>query len=162
MREDFARAICSWRYPEPYSVYDGSPRNLAYLLDPGNRYYAAVDAVGDLVGFFCFGADARVPGELSEEESGDSEILDVGLGMRPDLTGQGRGSGFVSAGLSFARYAFAPKMFRLAVMTFNRRAMRVYEDVGFRPVKVFTVEIDGVKREFLMMICVERSSDGPR
>ena len=63
--------------------------------------------------------------------------LDVGLGMRPDLTGRGLGEEFVHAGLRFARETYSPPAFRLTVATFNQRAIRVYERAGFETVETF-------------------------
>lgn len=131
-----AERISRWRYPEPYATYDGDPASVAGLLEPRYDYHAVTGPDGVLVGYFCFGVDATVPtgrrlGLYTED------ALDIGLGMRPDLTGQGRGFDFVRAGLSFARGAYAPPAFRLTVAAFNRRAIRVYERAGFEPVHRF-------------------------
>lgn len=147
-----AQAICEWRYPSPYSVYDGSRRHLQTLLDPQNSYHAVFDEREDLAGFFCFGPDAQVPGELVEESDRDPGILDVGLGLRPDLTGRGLGLDFVRAGLAFAREVYSPVAFRMATLTFNHRAIRVYEKVGFRPLRIFSSESEAGQREFLVMV----------
>lgn len=80
---------------------------------------------------FCFGPDARVPG-------GDyaADALDVGMGVRPDLTGQGRGLDFVNIGSR----KFAPAEFRVTVAEFNKRALRVWKKAGFRVVQTFQKE----------------------
>jgi ribosomal-protein-alanine N-acetyltransferase len=88
-----ADVIASWRYPPPYSFYDADqdPADLAELLDPaqwGRHYFAADDADGRLAGFFAF-----------KHAAGDAE---VGLGLRPALTGMGLGQAFMDAGLRFA------------------------------------------------------------
>ena len=145
-----AEAICTWRYPEPYAVYNGTAATVAALLDPDYHYCAVFEEAGELVGFFCYGADARVPGELAGEDPDDA-TLDVGLGLRPDLTGQGLGSAFVEAGLAYARETFAPHRFRLAVLTFNRRAIVVYERSGFHPVRTFVGPSRQGDREYLRM-----------
>lgn len=131
-----AEEISRWRYPEPYSTYDGDPASVPGLLNPRYNYHAVIGPGGDLVGYFCFGADATVPAGrrlgLYEEDA-----LDVGLGMRPDLTGRGLGPDFVRAGLRFARRAFSPPAFRLTVAAFNRRAIKVYEAAGFERARSF-------------------------
>jgi [ribosomal protein S18]-alanine N-acetyltransferase len=74
------------------------------------------------------------------------------LGLRPDHTGKGLGQGFVTAGLEFAKEKFSPGMFRLSVATFNQRAIRVYERMGFKPDGVFMNETNGGRHEFLRMV----------
>jgi RimJ/RimL family protein N-acetyltransferase len=107
----------SWRYPPPYDFYDGDeePR-----LNP-ERFYAARDAAGDLVGFFYF------------EDKGEGTV-EIGLGLRPDLTGRGLGLAFFRDGLDFARTRFRPRLIVLSVAAFNERAISVYERGGFRRV----------------------------
>jgi ribosomal-protein-alanine N-acetyltransferase len=48
-----------------------------------------------VAGYACFGREARVPG-LAERP----KVLDVGVGMRPELTGEGRGRAFSRAVLA--------------------------------------------------------------
>ena len=127
MNDQEAREISGWRYDPPYVFYDATsdPDDLAELLDPQRRregaYFSALDERGALVGFFQF------------EKKGRS--VEVGLGLRPDLTGRGLGLGFMLAGLEFARRHFSPTGFRLSVATFNERAILVYERAGFRRVE---------------------------
>jgi RimJ/RimL family protein N-acetyltransferase len=140
MTEADARIVSAWRYPHPYSAYNGDPHNpeaIDYLVDPANQFYTAYDEAEAVVGFFSFGRDAQVPGELDPFEQEDPTVLDVGLGLRPDLTGRGLGLSFVEAGLQFARERFAPRRFRLAVLSWNERAIRVYERAGFQLVRAF-------------------------
>jgi RimJ/RimL family protein N-acetyltransferase len=82
---------------------------------------AALSGAGTLVGFYSF-----VP---------RGKIVDIGIAMRPDLTGRGLGLAFVLAGLEFARETFKPATFRLDVAVFNLRARRVYERARFRAVR---------------------------
>ena len=152
MSDKAARKVAAWRYEPPYDFYDvaNDPEDLQELLDPEKRrnYFAAYsDAEDGPMGFFCFGAEARVPGG----DYGDGEDLDVGLGLRPDLTGKGLGLPFLLAGHEFARDRFAPGGFRLSVATFNGRAIRVYERAGFRRASVFTRTGTGGEQPFLVM-----------
>jgi len=152
-----ARAIATWRYDPPYEIYNVAPERIEEevraLLDPQNAYYAMVDERGSLVADCCFGRDAQVPG-------GDytSDALDIGLGVRPDQTGQGRGHTFVEAVVEFARRTYAPAAFRVTVAAFNRRALRVWERAGFRPVQEFARTPDGLP--FVVLSCAPSPSQG--
>ncbi len=143
MDEASARAILEWRYDAPYDVYneafDSIEAGVEFLTDSRNRYYALVNECGEPVAFCCFGLDAQVPG-------GDygAEALDVGLGVRPDLTGHGHGREFVNAVLGFAQQEFVFSAFRVTVAAFNERALRVWEKAGFRRQQTFAREPDGM------------------
>jgi ribosomal-protein-alanine N-acetyltransferase len=129
IREEDARLFAHWHYEAPYSFYDHpDPGDIKGFIDPENHYYSIRDENGDLVGFCCYGIDARVPGG----DYADAGLLDVGLGMRPDLTGRGLGPGFLAAILDFGKVTFTPDDFRLTVASFNQRAIRTYEKAGFR------------------------------
>ncbi len=40
---------------------------------------------------FCFGANAQVPGGRDANLYGGEDVIDIGLGMKPALTGKGIG-----------------------------------------------------------------------
>jgi len=143
LRQEDAEAIAEWRYPEPYSFYDwtADPDDLRELLDPGLRgeaYWAAEDDAGALVGYFSF----------KPKEEG---ALEIGLGLRPDLTGQGLGGSFLAAGVEFGRERYAPALFVLSVATFNERAIKVYERAGFARDRVYMHRTNGGDWEFVEM-----------
>lgn len=148
--EDDACRISRWHYAEPYKIYDGCDAAIPDLMNPRYRYHGVQDEHGVLAGFFCFGEDARVP-EGVELGLYDDESLDVGLGMRPDLTGRGIGRRFVEAGLDFAYKAYSPDGFRMTVAAFNRRAVRVYEMLGFAQVAEFGRRTSEGEPKWLLM-----------
>lgn len=157
MTEADARSILAWRYDGPYAVYNmtgDEETALLELLDPRSPYVAARDEQSELVGFLAFGTAAEV-GNASAAPTlfSRDRILSVGLGLRPDLTGHGRGIGlaFVSAGLEFARERFHPAEFRLFVLAFNQRAARVYEQAGFRKVGIQHVHNIHGEHDFIEM-----------
>ena len=134
-----AEAISRWKYPHPYSFYDGSgdaDRLLKY------KYFAGLDEEGGLVGFCCFGEDARVPG--LDEEAG---VLDVGAGLRPELTGIGLGGPFLREACRFGGELYGPSRFRVVIASFNDRARMVAHALGFEAED--TVRNDG--NEFVVM-----------
>jgi RimJ/RimL family protein N-acetyltransferase len=133
-----ACAIVGWRYGAPYAAYDcpadEADATVRHMLDPANRYFAVRDGTGALVGYCCFGPDARVPGGDYVDES----VVDVGLGLRPDLAGRGLGLSFVQAIVAFAQERLGSPHLRLTVAAFNQRAIRVHERAGFRTTHTFT------------------------
>lgn len=130
------KAISTWRYPDRYSTYDVHE---APSTEAG--YWAVLDE-GELVGYCCFGAEARVPGV--EQEDG---TLDVGYGMRPDLVGMGRGRSFVSGILAFAADEFSHSQRRLLILDWNQRSGKVAEALGFQN----TGKVAGAEGDFLVM-----------
>jgi RimJ/RimL family protein N-acetyltransferase len=53
------------------------------------------------------------------------------LGVRPDLTGQGRGSTYTTAVCNFAVQTFAPTKLRVTIAEFNQRAQHAWAKAGF-------------------------------
>jgi len=147
--EAAASEICGWRYPGPYAQYDIGEGAMHALLDPTNAYFAARDAQDVLVGFCCFGPDARVPGGTY-----DDGALDVGLGLRPDLSGKGAGRAFTRAVLVLGCDRFAPQSFRVTIAAWNTWSLRVHEQLGFRKTGAFRRTSDD--REFIQMVEVAR------
>ena len=138
-----ARTVAAWRYPEPYDFYDADadPEDLEELLRPDtwapNSHFAVLDQAGGLAGFLTLDYDGS--------------MVTVGLGLRPDLTGRGIGEEFIKTGLRHAVALFNPGRFVLQVALFNRRAIRVYERVGFAPQRVFWQRTNGGRFQFLEM-----------
>lgn len=149
MSQAHARAMLSWRYAAPYDLYNPDPDRLEQdvqgLLDPQYNYYAMTDEHGEFVAYCCFGPDARVPG-------GDYEAaaLDVGMGLRPNLTGRGFGRTYLTAILNFGRRAFDPPAFRVTIAEFNKRALHLCEEAGFRAVQTFIRQRDS--RAFVVLM----------
>jgi len=141
MVQEDAETIADWHYPEPYSFYDwtADPDDLRELLDPalrGDAYWSVHDETDELVGSFSF-----KPKE---------DALELGLGLRPDLTGRGLGTSFLAAGVDFARTRFAPERLVLSVATFNERAIN-YERAGFTRDRVYMHWTNGAEWEFVEM-----------
>ena len=138
MNEERAKAILGWQYEQPYNFYNNelTAEALQEMLD--GSYYSLVDEQNALIGFFCTGANAQVPighqfGVYTEN------FIDMGVGMHPNLVGKGNGFDFCTQVISFIR-AESSKPVRLTVATFNKRAIRLYEKLGFIPEKSFRTD----------------------
>ncbi|GEN53468.1 GNAT family N-acetyltransferase [Halobacillus faecis] len=137
-----AEIIAGWKYPEPYNFYNmtADEEDLELFLDPEKRSPHTYSAYlnGDLIGFMTL--------DLSNHPT-----IDIGLGMHPDEAGKGKGEGFVNSCLSFAAKRCQSAAFTLSVATFNKRAIAVYERVGFKKKQTFMQATNGGHYEFLSM-----------
>src|SRR6266436_7742535 len=97
-------SITTWHYDAPYTQYDGErfASSLRMFLRRrwlytrlGYGYYGVDNAHGDLIGFFTFNRLSR-------------KTVNIGLGLRPELTGQGYGLAFVQAGIEFGKGCYVP------------------------------------------------------
>lgn len=132
-----AATIAAWRYAGKYSTYD--------VTDPSDLAtdHWAVTEGGELVGYCCFGAAARVA--AAEPAVG---TLDIGYGMKPELMGRGRGLRFVAAILEFALRRHDPQRLRLYVLEWNERSRKVASAHGF----VVESELRSGDELFLVMV----------
>lgn len=123
--------IAMWRSPGPWTVQDSlmAPR-------PDEGYWAVRDGAGRLVGYCCFGEQARPVGL-----PGTPGTLDVALGIDPSLAGQGISRTFAAAVIDHGRSVAQERMLRTAVPAWNRVGRHTTEAAGFR--LVGTHEVTG-------------------
>ena len=152
MDEANARIIQSWNYEVPYNIYNWTAEDdISELLDRRSPHYAVKDEHSELIGFFAYGSSTLVWDSGKSHLFCENNTITIGLGMRPDFMGKGLGLSFVNAGLDFASKQFKPYYFRLFVLTFNQRAIRVYEHAGFQRVGIYIQSNANGDREFLEM-----------
>lgn len=113
-----------WHYDGAYTFYDmdADEDDLAIFMDRDYWKEATCEVVneaGELVGWATF---------YTAEDG-----FWLSLGLRPDLTGQGLGLGFVNACVAYAveHYAINGDRIKLGVAEFNTRAVKVYQRAGF-------------------------------
>lgn len=129
MTREWASQIQTWTYAAPYDFYNQSPSEEG--IDELMTYQAILES-HELIGFYCIGSPAQVPNSTYPYSS---DFTDIGLGMRPDLTGQGYGKSFVTYVME--RAAEQGKSLRLTVASFNERAIHLYETLGFHTITSF-------------------------
>lgn len=143
MEKEEAYKISEWHYDEPYSFYDfkndieDAKEFLDFSNRPEDKYFSVINDSGELAGFY--------------EVRPSNGCIEIGLGMRPDLTGKGLGLSFLRSGLEFINEKFNPGVLRLQVLSSNKRAQIVYERAGFRTTKLVEIENDLGKHEFVEM-----------
>ena len=132
---DEARAVVAWAYEPPFDLYDLSGDDAVALLihrdERGHGYYPVLD--GDVVvGSVCFGAEARVRGQV--EQAG---TCDLGAGIDPSRLSEGVATAVLPTAVRFAVERFGAVRVRTAVATFNDRSLRLCTSAGFRRVREF-------------------------
>ena len=148
MTKDVAQEINTWVYEKPYDLYSfsGEEKNINELLD--GSYYSCCDSNGELIGYFCYGKNAQLPGGYKAGLYNGSHSLDIGIGLKPSLVEQGLGKDFLKHGLNFGKTRFKPRKFRLSVATFNKRAFTLYKNLGFKEgQRFFNNEIEFIVME---------------
>lgn len=131
-----------WHYEGEYSFYDmeADEEDLQELLSAearGDAYYSVIQGQ-ELVGFFCFFPVSN-------------QTIEIGLGMKPELTGKGKGQQFVEAGIQYIISKSRPDHLTLSVATFNQRAIKVYKKAGFVEEGSFLQETNGGRYLFIKM-----------
>lgn len=135
LRSDEISLILAWRYEEPYDVYDAlpaaAPQIRFEMSRHGSEFLAVRDSTG-LLGFCSFGTDGRVAGGTY-----DDSVVDVGAGMDPARVGSGLGHRFLQAIVDHGFGQLNHKELRATVASWNQRALRVAQTVGFVPESTF-------------------------
>lgn len=133
----------TWKYPAPYDFYDTTahPDDYEEFTSPDQwpPHFWQVHHLDDPVGFFT--------GEANDDETAQ----EISLGLRPDLTGSGRGLTVLRTGLAQVAAAIRASCLLLSVAAFNQRAMKVYEAAGFTTVRLSRQPTNGSTYEFVEM-----------
>lgn len=125
MEEAHAAEICTWSYDPPYNIYGWLPWDQMKALEVEfgdadlrqQQYVSVVDGDGNLCGFAQY---FPIQG-----------VTRLGIGMRPDLCGHGRGQAFVTAIVQEALKRTPDHEIDLEVLTWNTRAIKAYQKAGF-------------------------------
>ena len=123
--------------PAAWQVYDALEP-----FPPDEGYWAVADIRDVLLGFCCLGEPARAPGE-----TGHPAILDIAIGIRSDLSGQGWGTELGRAAVGYARSVARDRRLRTTVPDWNAVGLRVAEHSGF--VRSGTLALGG--RQYIIL-----------
>ncbi len=160
MTAEYANTIVdNWTYDGAYSIYDYA-NETEHMLDVtgwGKGLFAVLNQDGELIGElsieFFDENDEYIEYNDFDAETLHGKELWIGFGLKPELTGQGLGSGFVSACVEFAvkQYQYEGEYVRLGVADFNKRAIIVYERAGFQVFAHIEGEIAAKKFQVMHM-----------
>lgn len=152
LTEAHCEDICTWSYPMPYHTYNWYPWEImlakqdefadARLRD--EQYRAVVNENGVLWGFVQY---FPIVG-----------VTRIGLGMRPELCGQGHGVAFVQAITAEAKRNKPTNEIDLEVLAWNIRAYRTYQQAGFVQTDTYTKKTRTSIETFYCMVWKPRKS----
>lgn len=114
-------AVASWSSPGAWHIEDA-----LQAPEPDEGYWAVVDARDELLGLCCLGAAARVPGQPP-----DDWVLDIAIGIRPQLAGRGWGADLGRAAVTHARSVALDRRLRTTVPVWNVAGQRTARQAGF-------------------------------
>ena len=141
---DDAKAVCAWRYPIPYDVYDCpdwktlSAQNWAMADESRRRSeFRSLKSDGYLAGFFRL---VKRP-----------ECVMIGLGLAPETCGRGLGGQVLRMIMDVVHERYPGAAARLEVRTFNLRAVKCYEKAGFTIKKKYRRDTPTGPADFLLM-----------
>jgi ribosomal-protein-alanine N-acetyltransferase len=125
LTEEHGRQICTWSYPPPYHIYnwpiwEHMVKEDLQFANPALRieqFAAVINEQEQLCGFAQF---FPIVG-----------VTRLGLGLRPDLVGQGLGSKLAALLVQEAKRRTPDHVIDLEVLTWNVRAQRSYRESGF-------------------------------
>lgn len=137
MTRDLAEEILQWQYEAPYELYNNELTDESQKELMNGSYIAVVNENNQLTGYYCTGKSAIVPAG-SEYGAYNENMIDIGLGLKPELTGAGRGRSFLTFILQNIETTNKESLpLRLTVASFNKRAIKLYENVGFSTLQSF-------------------------
>jgi [ribosomal protein S18]-alanine N-acetyltransferase len=143
-KEDVNEFI-TWTFDGVYSFYDNNiqEEKINGFLESvdSDNYYSVINDQGNLIGnceFFNVGESPE-------------EVIAVGVQMKPSLTGKGNGLRFIQAIIELGRELLGYDHLELAVVDFNKRAIKVYEKAGFNTKGNFQNNIRGKDYNFIIM-----------
>lgn len=155
MTAEAAQNVASWTYEPPFELYsmNGADDLVTDLMQ--KDYYIVASSEVPYFGYFCLGEEGRVPGGYAAGIYDDTkDVVDLGLGMHPDWTGQGYSSPFISRILHWIQENRSVSRVRLVVAVFNERAIRAYERNGFVRGDLFFTKVGKMDLPFVVMTAV--------
>lgn len=138
--------ICTWEYEPPYDIYQWSSwsqmeEEAEEFGDDeirATQYICVLDEEDTLIGY------AQLFPLVG--------VTRLGLGMRPELCGQGLGTEFVQCIVDEARRRRPDDEIDLEVLEWNHRARKAYYKAGFRETDRYERPTPKGPMEFLCMV----------
>ncbi|MTI65358.1 MAG: GNAT family N-acetyltransferase [Firmicutes bacterium] len=130
LSKENVKEICTWNYSAPYDVYNWPDWDEMDKSEPSldnkkrkKMFYSILDDK-DFIGFV----------ELNYPKEG---LTRIGLGLRPDYCSKGIGKEVVDLIINKLKSKHPENKIDLEVLTWNKRALKVYKRTGFKIVETY-------------------------
>lgn len=147
--ESNAVELCQWFYEKPYDIYNcpdwESVKNQNWGMsnaDIRDKEFSAVYRENEFIGFF------RLVNQ--------SDFVMIGLGLRPDYCGRGYGEYLLRLVKKHASRQYKNLSLRLEVRTFNIRAIKCYQKLGFAEIAQYVKQTPSGSGNFVLMECANQ------
>ncbi len=124
MNDDIVKQISLWKYEDDYVSY-----NLPSYEEMKEHNYGMVNPEKSN-NYICYIIDEEVIAYTNMKEMVNNKIF-FGIGLRPDFCGKGIGNIILLDSLKEIKKRYPNFIIFLEVRSWNKRAIRAYEKVGF-------------------------------
>lgn len=125
LNEDYAKEICGWKYDGEYAIYNFSDWSVVVkngwdlaIKDIRESEFVAILLDNQLIAY----------GRLIRDEN----KAFIGIGLKPSMCGRGLGKDVMRLLIRECNNRFPGCLVSLEVRSFNKRAIRCYESIGFK------------------------------
>ena len=147
MNTDIGKEISEWKYDGDYAIYNLESYDV--LKERG----AGITVEKKWKNYYCFfnenSEELLAYLNIMQKPSGD---VFIGIGVKPEYCGKGMGKDFLEYGVNKAKEIYPDKKITLEVRSWNARAIKCYQNVGFKIIESITKEDhSGNIAEFILM-----------
>lgn len=147
LTENDAKETSTWQYESPYDVYSSwSWEKMLEENEPmtipderSKNHLGLFDKENNLLGFVAFSYP-------------EANVTRIGLGLKPNVCGKGLGEAFARLIIEEAKKRNPLSTIDLEVLTWNKRAFKVYQRSGFQLVETYTRKTPTGLGEFHRMV----------
>lgn len=145
MDEKTAKKIIDWKYDDEYAEYNMDSyeelkKRNASILDPQKSS-----------NFLCYYKAGELVGYTNTMKKANNELF-LGIGLAPEFCGKGLGKDILLHTINIAKEKYPDLKIGLQVRSWNKRAIKCYQNAGFRYIKTEIVkDRNQIDTEFVFM-----------
>ena len=123
LTDEEKREICTWKYPDEYSIYNSTPydelkqKNSSFMNEANQQNFYAFYDSDIFVGYI----------NLIER----ANKFSLGIAVKPELCSKGYGQKIIKIALEISNIQNSNKPVGLQVRSWNKRAINCYRKAGF-------------------------------